>query len=265
LENSQTLTTPARILNANNPETNQITIYTDGSCENNGDRNARAGCGIWFGAGDPRNKSIQVGEDLPQSNNVAEILAVYNAAKLVPAEANIHFKTDSKWTIDSLTTNLNSNTDNGYIGVQHGNLIRATAALLQQRLGGTTFEWVKGHSGIEGNEGADTLAAQGAAQGPLTTSGVQIPKDFELTGAKLAKASQALLYKGICTKKDIKAGNRTDTLEMLEEAREGAHELSGQLLTDARIWLSVAKNCNLSRNVQSFLWKALHKGHKCGD
>lgn len=33
----------------------QITVYTDGSCENNGDKNAKAGAGIWYGNNDIRN------------------------------------------------------------------------------------------------------------------------------------------------------------------------------------------------------------------
>ncbi|KAF8295409.1 hypothetical protein DL93DRAFT_2194272, partial [Clavulina sp. PMI_390] len=51
------------------PHIGTIPMYTDGSCANNGTRSARAGSGIWFGENNPRNLSIRVGDNLPQSNN----------------------------------------------------------------------------------------------------------------------------------------------------------------------------------------------------
>ncbi|KAF8277873.1 hypothetical protein DL93DRAFT_2146956, partial [Clavulina sp. PMI_390] len=71
-----------------------IPIHTDGSCIDNGSNYACAGSGIWFGQNDPRNISIRVGDNLTQSNNTGEMLAVLEAARRVPATANIHIKTD---------------------------------------------------------------------------------------------------------------------------------------------------------------------------
>ena len=39
----------------NQPSTNEINVYTDGSCLNNGKLNAKAGIGIFFKDNDPRN------------------------------------------------------------------------------------------------------------------------------------------------------------------------------------------------------------------
>ena len=37
-----------------------IYVYTDGGCNNNGKKNARAGMGIYFGENDPRNVSEEI-------------------------------------------------------------------------------------------------------------------------------------------------------------------------------------------------------------
>ncbi|KAJ7689919.1 hypothetical protein B0H17DRAFT_890138, partial [Mycena rosella] len=52
-----------------------IVIFTDGSATNNGGENARAGAGIFFGEGDPRNKAIRIPQEMNPSNNVGEIVA----------------------------------------------------------------------------------------------------------------------------------------------------------------------------------------------
>ncbi|KAF9030590.1 hypothetical protein BDZ89DRAFT_1243555, partial [Hymenopellis radicata] len=57
------------------------TVYTDGGCLNNGDENAKASAGIWFGPGDGRNKAIRLPEHIPQTNQAGETLA--------PAEATL--------------------------------------------------------------------------------------------------------------------------------------------------------------------------------
>lgn len=51
----------------------------------------------------------------------------------------------------------------------------------------TTFPWVKGHSGTEGNEGADQLASEGAAKQDTgeINAGQTIPNRWNLTGTKL--------------------------------------------------------------------------------
>ena len=49
----------------------EVEIYTDGSCMNNGRADARAGSGVWFGAGDDRNASERVLGDA-QSNQTGE-------------------------------------------------------------------------------------------------------------------------------------------------------------------------------------------------
>jgi ribonuclease HI len=63
----------------NVPE-NNTTIYTDGSCINQGTDNARAGSGIWLGT----NRNENIGLRVPgkeQSNQIAELYAILQAIK----------------------------------------------------------------------------------------------------------------------------------------------------------------------------------------
>ena len=61
-----------------------INVYTDGACTNNGKPDARAGFGIWFGAGDLRNTSESFTG--PQTNNRAELLAIIKALTILRPE-----------------------------------------------------------------------------------------------------------------------------------------------------------------------------------
>lgn len=55
----------------------------------------------------------------------------------------------------------------------------------------------KGNQGNIGNEEADRLAGRGARKQALDPTDLTIPKDFRLTGVKVATSIQAILYKGI--------------------------------------------------------------------
>ncbi|KAJ3999731.1 hypothetical protein F5050DRAFT_1564441, partial [Lentinula boryana] len=53
----------------------KIVVATDGSCENNGEGNAKAGAGIFIADGNPKNKSIKLPKYLEQSNQTGELVA----------------------------------------------------------------------------------------------------------------------------------------------------------------------------------------------
>lgn len=81
-------------------------VYTDGSCSNNGKPYAKAGIGIYFGEGDPRNVSQPVTGK--QSNNTAELGAIHHLYKLIEADINngkkIGIVSDSEYAIRCCTT-----------------------------------------------------------------------------------------------------------------------------------------------------------------
>ena len=79
-----------------------ICIYTDGSCINNGKKNAKAGIGVYFGENDKRNVSKRIKGK--QTNNTAELKAILKAIKIIKKEDNfkdldITIYTDSKYSI----------------------------------------------------------------------------------------------------------------------------------------------------------------------
>lgn len=87
-----------------------INVYIDGSCINNGSKNARAGYAVFFGENDPRNEYKQV--QGKQSNNTGELTAFIRCLQILadeiqgPDAANyvINLYTDSEYVIKCATT-----------------------------------------------------------------------------------------------------------------------------------------------------------------
>ena len=83
-------------------------IYTDGACINNGNENARAGIGIYFGKDDNRNVSRELIKDgyIKLTNNIAELTAVIEAIKIIHNDTtpNKIIMTDSEYVIKCGTT-----------------------------------------------------------------------------------------------------------------------------------------------------------------
>src|ERR1700722_1930418 len=61
-----------------------VVVYTDGSCLNNGEENAQAGSGIWFGRGDPRNRALRLPGQL-QSNQRGGMYAIPYVVRPTPS------------------------------------------------------------------------------------------------------------------------------------------------------------------------------------
>ena len=139
----------------------EITIYMDSACRNNGKKNAWCSSRVWFGYKDSRNKAVQI-PGKSQSNQVAEIAAVIIALESVPPYQPIKIITDSKYMIKGLTNYLETWEDNGWIGIKNTNLFKKATHLIRHRSVKTTMKWVKGHNGVQGNKGSDALAKQGA-------------------------------------------------------------------------------------------------------
>ncbi|KAJ7052360.1 hypothetical protein C8F01DRAFT_918561, partial [Mycena amicta] len=76
------------------PDEEEVVVYTDGSAINNGQANARAGAGIFYGSDDIRNRAIQVPPELRQTNQVGEILAVIAAVEDNPKDVPLKIYSD---------------------------------------------------------------------------------------------------------------------------------------------------------------------------
>jgi len=85
-----------------------IRVFTDGACEGNGKKGAKASYACWF----PENKELSASDHVPaedgQTNQRAEMLAIAEAVrivqkKFVPSEVNFEIYTDSMYCKDCLT------------------------------------------------------------------------------------------------------------------------------------------------------------------
>ncbi|KAI9058072.1 ribonuclease H-like protein [Trametes sanguinea] len=238
-----------------------VTVYTDGSCVDNGGTNARAGAGVWYGESDGRNIAVAVPGNAP-TNQTAELYAVARAVLATPPFAPLRIISDSRFVVDGLTEHLPRWEDRGWYGMRDKHLLKATVALLRRRSAETHFKWVKGHTGIIGNEGADALASIGV---DAHTDGnpVILPEPGRNVhdSVKLSALTQSLAYKCIRGSNDPCTRRRTDlNIDMAIAALEDDWKMH---VSPAKIWKGLMDK-DVRRKYRMFLWKAIHGVHKIG-
>jgi ribonuclease HI len=145
-------------------------VYTDGSCVNNGKKNAKAGMGIFFSEDKHSSISQKLDENIyKQTNNTAELLAIITTIEII----NLKFKgehfvifTDSKYAILCVGTygeRMNSNNWNG--DIKNKELVKKLYNLynVNENSEFTFIQHIYSHTGNQdehslGNEQADRLA-----------------------------------------------------------------------------------------------------------
>ena len=237
-----------------------ITIYTDGACFNNGKLNAQCGTGIWFAPNDHRNNATRV-PGPHQSNQAAEIAAIIQATETTPPFRPLLILSDSKYAINGLTVHLNSWENIGWINIKNASLFKRAAYLLKKRTATTHFKWIKGHDGNQGNEECDQLAKEGASKHTADELSLDIPKTFDLQGAKLSALTQAIAYRGIMERQPTRL--RITTSRNIQLTREAIQNYNNILETDETIWTNMRRN-TLQTRVKQFLFKAMHGTQKIG-
>ena len=238
----------------------ELVVYTDGSCVGNGTAEARAGCGVWYGANDPRNMAIRVpGEK--QSNQVGELLAILHAIKSTPGAQPLKICSDSRFAIDGLTKHAPGWEKKDWMQVKHGALFKCATAWLRARTGKTTLKWVKGHAGVEGNEGADRLAAVGVEMDPGRGEiDLRIPENTVATGAELPRVTQSMIYRHMVDQGCIQ---RVRTRTSLEKIKTAVRESFNETPTEEAIWKSM-RHKDITRKVRDFLWKHAQGVYRLG-
>lgn len=147
-----------------------IVVYTDGACSNNGKATAKAGVGVFWGDGHPKNVSRPVHG--VATNNVAELEAVEDALDAIAdmrplRRGGFRIATDSQYAIQCVTTWFDGWRARGWktasgSPVKNIDLIRRIHDKLDALGTAVALIHVRGHSGVPGNEAADRLAVCGA-------------------------------------------------------------------------------------------------------
>ncbi|KAF8180507.1 ribonuclease H-like domain-containing protein [Mycena galopus ATCC 62051] len=244
-----------------------VEVWTDGSAIDNASDDIKAGAGVYFGQNNPMNMAIRVPDNLGPSNQVGEILAIKEAVEIAPLDAPLKIYSDSKYAIDGLTRNLNKWEDDGFLTVQNGDLFELTVAKIRERRAQTELEWVKGHSGVPGNEAADLLAGEGSRKEEPDERNTDALRSLTLPGAKLSKITQASAYQMIRkTEMETPAIHallgRKATKKNIKLAKEAAADINGAPPA-RKIWKSI-RDKEISRNIWFFMWMLIHDGYKVG-
>ena len=148
-------------------ERSLIQIFTDGTKTEKG-----VGAGVVFFESGLHINNIQSRLNKSCTNNQAEQLAILTALKhtkkMQTTEKTVTIYTDSPITLDSLR---NSNTHTFLIEEIWKQINKMTTANWKIKL-----RWVKAHAGVRGNELADKLAKDAAANKNIKESYKRIPK-----------------------------------------------------------------------------------------
>ncbi len=141
-------------------ETKQVKIYTDGFCLNNP---GRGGYGAILSYGQHQ-KEISGGYRLT-TNNRMELMAAIKSLETLTMDCDVILYSDSKYVVDSMIKGWARQWQANHWrrkkrGIKNVDLWKQLLTLCDRH--SVQFEWVKGHSGILGNERADQLSMQGA-------------------------------------------------------------------------------------------------------
>ena len=137
----------------------KIVAYTDGACSGNP---GPGGWGVWLRYGEHEKELC--GGELETTNQRMELQAAIEALKALKRPSAITIFTDSKYVLNGITDWIHGWKKRGWKNskkepVANRDLWEELDRLSQ--IHEVDWQWVKGHSGDEGNERADELARQG--------------------------------------------------------------------------------------------------------
>ena len=138
--------------------TNKVVMYTDGACRGNP---GPGGWGVLLSYQDTE-KTLN-GFDPETTNNRMELTAVIEGLRALKRSCEVELKTDSKYVLQGINQWIDNWKSNGWKTAAKKQVKNIDLwQRLEQEKGRhrISWYWVKGHSGIRGNEMADRLANQ---------------------------------------------------------------------------------------------------------
>lgn len=141
---------------------NEVIIYTDGACRGNP---GPGGWGAILSYGSTKKKLS--GSESESTNNRMELMAAISALESLTRSCNIKLYTDSQYVRKGILEWMDNWKNRGWKTaarkpVKNQDLwMRLDAAIERHEI---EWHWVKGHSGVEGNEIADDLANEAIDQ-----------------------------------------------------------------------------------------------------
>ncbi len=140
----------------------KVVMYTDGACRGNP---GPGGWGVLMSY--QNNRKTLKGYEAETTNNRMELTAVINGLAALKRQCNVELYTDSKYVLQGINDWIANWKNNGWKTASKKAVKNAD---LWKKLDTETarhhvdWRWVKGHSGIPGNETADQLANQAIDQ-----------------------------------------------------------------------------------------------------
>ena len=138
----------------------EVVAYTDGSCLGNPGPGGW-GAVLFYGE---HEKELSGGEE-KTTNNRMEMMAVIEVFRALKEPVILTIYTDSKYVMDGATQWMAGWKSKNWTkkgGLKNADLWQILDAEITRVSHHITWEWVKGHAGIDGNERADALAVAAA-------------------------------------------------------------------------------------------------------
>ena len=134
----------------------KVVIYTDGACRGNP---GPGGWGVFLST--PQQHKTLKGYEPDTTNNRMELVAVIEALRALKQPCHVELITDSKYVMQGINDWMPNWKRNGWKTaarkpVKNVDLWVELDEEVQRHE--VDWRWVKGHSGVEGNERADQLA-----------------------------------------------------------------------------------------------------------
>ncbi|EJD51921.1 hypothetical protein AURDEDRAFT_56341 [Auricularia subglabra TFB-10046 SS5] len=193
-------------------------------------------------------------------------LAILKASELVPSNVNLHIVTPSQQVVTALTTRLAYHERSGWLNLPaEARALRATTAALRSRAGETTFTFVTKKAIREWEDLKETKDRAQVAAELGNTFEVEWNRyvAFDRPGLTITGIKQRLAYQAIRDHHNLNAGPRRRTEEMLDRIKKDIRERYDTAPDSKQIWRGI-HNKDISKNVQVFLWRAIHSAHKIG-